>query len=132
MSEEKKKISAIVSVSLLERLRQQSDISTTDAIIQGLELLVDGVTNQPESDNEQTIADFQQIRELETENRVLKEYNETLKKELEDLKEQLKVKDTQLENKDAQLEKQAVHIQTLINQKAIEAPGAKKPWWRFW
>jgi hypothetical protein len=27
---------------------------------------------------------------------------------------------------------QAVYIQTLINQKQIEAPGAKKPWWRFW
>jgi hypothetical protein len=27
---------------------------------------------------------------------------------------------------------QAVHIQTRINQKAIEVPGAKKPWWRFW
>ena len=37
----------------------------------------------------------------------------------------------QLRVKDSQLEKQAVHIQTLINQKAIEAPGAKKPWWRF-
>ncbi len=23
-------------------------------------------------------------------------------------------------------------MQTLITQKAIEAPGAKKPWWRFW
>jgi hypothetical protein len=23
-------------------------------------------------------------------------------------------------------------MQTLINQKAIEVPGAKKPWWRFW
>jgi chromosome segregation ATPase len=23
-------------------------------------------------------------------------------------------------------------VQTLINQKAIEVPGAKKPWWRFW
>jgi hypothetical protein len=48
------------------------------------------------------------------------------------LEEQLRVKDSQLENKDGQLEKQAVHIQTLISQKAIEAPGAKKPWWRFW
>jgi hypothetical protein len=38
----------------------------------------------------------------------------------------------QLGVKDSQLEKQAVHIQSLINQKAIEAPGAKKPWWRFW
>jgi len=25
-----------------------------------------------------------------------------------------------------------VQVQTLINQKAVEAPGAKKPWWRFW
>ena len=25
-----------------------------------------------------------------------------------------------------------MQMQTLINQKSIEAPGAKKPWWRFW
>ena len=25
-----------------------------------------------------------------------------------------------------------LQMQTLINQKAIEAPGAKKQWWRFW
>ena len=23
-------------------------------------------------------------------------------------------------------------MQTLITQKAIEAPGAKKPWWKIW
>jgi chromosome segregation ATPase len=51
---------------------------------------------------------------------------------LRSLEEQLRVKDSQLENKDGQLEKQAVHIQTLISQKAIEAPGVKKPWWQFW
>lgn len=25
-----------------------------------------------------------------------------------------------------------IQVQTLINQKAVEAPGAKKPWRRFW
>jgi len=25
-----------------------------------------------------------------------------------------------------------LQMQTLINQKAIEVPGVKKPWWRFW
>jgi len=25
-----------------------------------------------------------------------------------------------------------LQVQTLINQKAIEAPGAKKKWWQFW
>ncbi len=49
-----------------------------------------------------------------------------------ELQEQLKVKDTQLEKITETMNTQAVHIQTLINQKQIEAPGSKKPWWRFW
>ncbi len=49
-----------------------------------------------------------------------------------ELQEQLKVKDTQLEKITETMNAQAVHIQTLINQKAIEVPGARKPWWRFW
>jgi chromosome segregation ATPase len=55
----------------------------------------------------------------------LEKHNETLKKELdkaerdkEDLKENHK--------------NYFLQVQTLINQKAIEAPGAKKPWYRFW
>lgn len=28
--------------------------------------------------------------------------------------------------------KYMLQVQTLINQKAIEAPGTKKPWWKFW
>lgn len=51
---------------------------------------------------------------------------------VKELQEQLKVKDTQLEKITETMNAQAVHIQTLINQKQIEAPGAKKPWWRFW
>jgi hypothetical protein len=56
-----------------------------------------------------------------------------------DLQKQIDIKDEQLRMKDKQIEKlsetmhaQAIHIQSLINQKAIEEPGAKKPWWRFW
>jgi len=25
-----------------------------------------------------------------------------------------------------------MQMQTLINQKPIEVPGVRKPWWRFW
>jgi len=25
-----------------------------------------------------------------------------------------------------------LQVQSLINQKAIEAPGERKPWWKFW
>jgi Arc/MetJ-type ribon-helix-helix transcriptional regulator len=49
-----------------------------------------------------------------------------------ELQEQLKVKDVQLEKITETMNAQAVHIQTLITQKQIEAPGTKKPWWRFW
>lgn len=62
-----------------------------------------------------------------------------LKSQIQDLKEQLKTKDQQLEKKDNQIENltntmqsQAINIHDIINQKAIEAPGSKKPWWRFW
>lgn len=51
---------------------------------------------------------------------------------IKELQEQLKVKDTQLEKITETMNAQAVHIQTLINQKQIEAPGAKKPWWQIW
>lgn len=58
---------------------------------------------------------------------------------IHDLLDQLKVKDQQLEKKDIHIQNltetmqsQALNIHNLINQKAIEAPGAKRPWWRFW
>jgi hypothetical protein len=48
------------------------------------------------------------------------------------MEERIKSLADQLQVKDSQIEKQAVHIQTLINQKAIEAPSSKKPWYKFW
>ena len=52
--------------------------------------------------------------------------------DLQKQNEQLKVKDNQLEKLSETIQAQAIHIQSLINQKAIGEPGAKKPWWRFW
>ena len=52
-------------------------------------------------------------------------HNETLKKEIDKAerdKEDLKVTYANYFSQ----------IQTLINQKAIEAPGNKKTWWKFW
>jgi prefoldin subunit 5 len=55
---------------------------------------------------------------LQARNEELERHIETLKKELEDLKS--------MQNN------YMLQMQNLINQKSIEAPGAKKPWWRFW
>ena len=62
--------------------------------------------------------DPMEFAQLRTKSEELNAHNETLKKELEDIKN--------LYNN------YMLQMQTLINQKAIEAPGAKRPWWRFW
>lgn len=48
----------------------------------------------------------------------LQAQNDTLKKELEDIKQIYG--------------NYMVQMQTLINQKAIEAPNPKRQWWKFW
>jgi hypothetical protein len=51
--------------------------------------------------------------------------------EIEFLKGQITIKDQQIDKRDADI-KNLVAITTTQTYKAIEAPGAKKPWWRFW
>ena len=58
------------------------------------------------------------IESLQAEDKIIKDYDTTLKQELEDTKELHR--------------NYMLQMQTLITQKQIEAPGAKKPWWRFW
>lgn len=48
----------------------------------------------------------------------LQAHNDTLKQDLQDLK--------------AMHNNYMLQMQSLINQRAIEAPGAKKPWWKVW
>ena len=67
----------------------------------------------------------QQLQDKEIRILDLQAHNETIKNEIDNLKGQLIAKDRQLEA-------QAIHLQTVLNQKAIEAPGSKKPWWQFW
>src|SRR5659263_257197 len=67
----------------------------------------------------------QQLEDKEIRILDLQAYNATMQNEINSFKDQLIAKDRQLEA-------QAIHLQTVLNQKAIEAPGAKKPWWRFW
>ena len=55
----------------------------------------------------------------------LQNHNETLKKELEKAGQDKEAVQNLYNN-------YMLQMQTLINQKAIEATGAKRPWWRFW
>jgi predicted RNase H-like nuclease (RuvC/YqgF family) len=62
---------------------------------------------------------------LKSENEKLQAINEILQANIEELK---KDKDT-IQNT---YNNYMLQMQTLINQKSIEAPGSKKPWWRIW
>jgi transcriptional accessory protein Tex/SPT6 len=55
----------------------------------------------------------------------LQNHNETLKKELEKSSQDKEAVQNLYNN-------YMLQMQTLINQKAIEAQGAKKSWWKLW
>jgi predicted nuclease with TOPRIM domain len=137
LSEEKKKIQALVPVSIYNQIELIGFKSQNEAVNFAFVKLLDNQgTNQDESkvnqndskvnQNESNLTNELQVRLEEKENRLkeLQDHNETLKRELnkaEQDKEDLK---TTYNN-------YFLQVQTLINQKAIEAPGTKK-WWRFW
>jgi dynactin complex subunit len=129
MTDETKRIGARIRVSLLNELQQAGYDSPTEAIQKGLELLVhesslsvqrETADNMSETidDSCETLEYKKEFESMHAENRLLTDHIATLKKELEDIKNMHT--------------NYMMQVQTLINQKSIEAPGTKKPWWRFW
>jgi len=142
MAEEKKRINAFVPADLYEQVMSKGYTTITEAIIKGFERLLDNEQGTNTKDNVQKLNNGlvvslqERIESLEEQLRV-KDGN--YQERIQDLKEQLKVKDQQLEKKDTQIENltntmqsQAINIHDILNQKTIEAPGQKKPWYKFW
>ena len=114
----------------------------TAAIIAGLELLC-----KQEEDKRSTQENNRSTEEnnngelkalIEEKNNLIQELKESYQNRIDDFKarnqfleDQLKVKDDQIEKRDSDI-KNLVAITTSQTYKAIETPGAKKPWWRFW
>jgi Arc/MetJ-type ribon-helix-helix transcriptional regulator len=115
-------MSAVVVIALEKEIHKPS--SSSNVILENEKELLKLTAELQKyvSENAVLLANYQGIQ------RLIDDKEERVK----ELQEQLKVKDTQLEKITETMNAQAVHIQTLINQKQIEAPGAKKPWWRFW
>jgi FtsZ-binding cell division protein ZapB len=82
---------------------------------------------------EHSIEEYKQnIGSLQTENMSLKEEAIKLRARSEELERHNETLKKELEISQETHRNYMMQMQTLINQKAIEAPGAKKPWWRFW
>jgi predicted RNase H-like nuclease (RuvC/YqgF family) len=158
MPEEKKrsghKLSAWISDSLYGDLKNLGyfgiSISQTETINRALELLLKesqkGETGGQKEENRGAQGDLNdymgdvgrlgelraQVGDLQELSKEKDKHIDTLIAELEKAerdKEDLKITYNKLQDTHNNYMAQ---MQTLIKQKAIEAPGAKKPWWRFW
>jgi hypothetical protein len=133
-AEEKKKIQAWIPISLWIKIDQMGFTSQTEAVTQAFKNLL---SDQNRSKIDQTGSNTDQIRssELNELSNVLNEKDKRLQ-EIQEHNETLKI-----ELGKAHQDREAIQnlydnymrqMQTLITQKAIEAPGAQRPWWRFW
>jgi len=125
MTENKKRINVAIPIELYSKVTE-SEFGLTEGIIKGLELLLD-----PKEENNNEIS--QDVLNLQ-ESRI----NE-LKDQIQALYNQLHTKDDQIKDQNENMHKQAVHIQSLIQENSRlnikllpENTETKKPWWKFW
>jgi hypothetical protein len=113
-----------ISVAIIAGLELLRDKDSIQNGVQNQNSIQNGIPNQSESIRGYE-AQLEKDNILKAKNERLQEINEILLANVEELK---KDKDT-IQNL---YNNYMLQMQTLINQKSIEAPGAKKPWWRFW
>ena len=112
---------SVAIIAGLELLRDKDNIQNG---IQSQKSIQSSIPNQSDGIRDEGVQS-ESGSILKAENERLQEINEILLVNIEELK---KDKDT-IQNL---YNNYMLQMQTLINQKAIEAPGAKKSWWRFW
>ena len=122
MTEPAKKVNIRVPAQLYYKI-EQSEMTVTEAIVKGLEQLF-------KEDEDLNINDIIELKNGQLTG---------LQERIDSLERQLEIKDNQIDKLNGNIHElsdtmkaQAVHLQTVLSQKAVEAPGTKRPWWRFW
>jgi hypothetical protein len=117
----------------------QAQIEEREKIIKELQInngnLIKEIDNlklrEPDNKGVQQLQEVR-IAELQANNQ---ERISDLKAQIQILQDQLKIKDEQIDKKDSQIKNLTTITESQVNQrpvKMIEAPGSKRPWWRFW
>jgi hypothetical protein len=128
MVDEKKRINIWIPTILYTKLAHAGCPSITEAVVKALESFFD---NQgiPKEKKEETVEP-----EGNSHFRI-----EDLKAQVDLLAQQLHIKDDQIEKLNEGMHKQAVHIQTLLQENSRlnikllpENTEKSKPWWQFW
>ena len=150
-----KKIQVWVPLKIWDKVVSMGYSSPTETVLKALQLLTTDSQETPASidigelkarveEKDTRIRELQEqmkVNDMHQQNRI-----DDLKTQIQTFHDQLQVKDDQLHTKDEQIKdqnenmhKQAVHIQSLIqensrlNTKLLpEEIEKKSPWWRFW
>jgi chromosome segregation ATPase len=159
MLQVKKSVTARIPIELYDKCNQQYE-NMTDAIIAGLEMLCNQSESICKTDvininnlNAELGEKTARIQDLHDRNVTLEKELERFKNKEAGNKEILHSYEARLEEKNFRIIDLQAHndilkkeletlqnmhtnymlqVQTIINQRVIEAPGTKKPWWRFW
>jgi predicted nucleic acid-binding Zn-ribbon protein len=141
MNEEKKRINAFVPAQLYEQVMSKGYSTITEAIIKGFERLLEepeaNIPERPSSLNDELLTSLQnQIKSIE-----YKLSQAPNPAELEGLQKLLGEKDERIKDLSREIEGLKKEVERLdmfahyfksVEVKQIEAPGAKKPWWKLW
>jgi hypothetical protein len=137
MPDEKKrsgrKVNAWIPDDLYSKVDDLKYRTWTEAIVNGLELLV-GSTKPGQSEVQNLNNEVQISTEQSNldDSKVLRAQLIEMQSHLETLKLDLERSNKNADDIKEMYTNHVLQVQSLINQKAIEVPGSKKPWWRFW
>ena len=128
MPEEKKRINIWIPTTLYKKLAHAEYPSITEAVVNVLESFFN--KQDIPKDKEEDVTD----QAASSQARI-----EDLKAQVDLLAQQLHTKDEQIEKLNENMHKQAVHIQSLIQENSRlnikllpENTEKDKPWWKFW
>jgi chromosome segregation ATPase len=115
-------------------INMQNDATSIQAQLDATRMQIDANNMQIEFLKEQIqIKDSQQDVRIQDLQEQLKGKDENQLARIIDLKEEITLLRDQLKEKDMQIKNLTTITESQVKgYKLIEAPGAKKPWWRFW
>jgi hypothetical protein len=132
-----KKINCWVPLNVWDKITELGYNSPTVAVIAALERMIDAHISADYTTTTETPEDSEEDQEIPVYKALITEKD----KHIETLKSELAKAEQDKEDLKSTYNNYFLQIQTLINQKAITAPGEpariqegqiKKAWWKFW
>ena len=131
MPPEKIQVSARISKELHDKCIQLFD-NMTNAITTGLEMTCNANENNCKTSENKCNTNENTCKTDENNSKTNENSNNELKALLQEKDERIRELQKDKETIQNLYNNYMLQMQTLIKQRSIEAPGAKKPWWRFW